>query len=180
MHPLVKLALDLGPLAAFFVAFRLGGLAMATVALIAATLLALIISFLKEKKISPMPLITGAAVGVMGGLTLWLNDELFIKMKPTFVNLLFSVILFGGLLTGRPLMKHLFGSAIALTERGWRALSLRWAVFFVFLAGVNEAVWRHFPTDVWVDFKVFGMLSMTLLFTLAQLPLMKREMVQSP
>ena len=175
MPPALRFALDMAPLATFFVVYRLAGLMAATAALIAVTALALMIGYWKERKIAPMPLVTGAAVAVFGGLTLWLNDELFIKMKPTLVNLLFAAILLGGLACGKPLLKTLLESALSLTERGWRTLSLRWGLYFVFLAGVNEYVWRHFSTEFWVDFKVFGMFSLTLLFTLSQLPLMKRE-----
>lgn len=188
--PAVKLMLDLGPLAVFFVIYRLKGgsevagpegkegLMAATGALIVATLLSLAIQYWKERKLSPMPLVTGIGVTIFGTLTIVLNDELFIKMKPTIVNLLFALALLGGHIMGKPTLKYLLASAIALTEEGWRKLSLRWGVFFVFLAIVNEAVWRNFSTDFWVDFKVFGMLTLTMIFTAAQVPLIKKYMIE--
>lgn len=178
LSPWVKLLLDLGPLAVFFAAYRTLGLEAATLALIVATLISLIMLYAATRKIAVMPLITALCVGIFGGLTLLLQDELFIKMKPTVVNLLFAGILFGGLAFGRPMLKYLLESAVSLTEKGWRVLSRRWGFYFVFLAGLNEFIWRHYSTDFWVDFKVFGMFSLTLLFTLAQIPLMQREMIE--
>lgn len=178
MSPFLKLALDLGPLGAFFIAYRLAGLMPATLTLMAATAISLIAGYIMEKKISPMPLITGVAVGVMGGLTLYLDSEMFIKVKPTLVNLLFATILLGGLATGRPMLKYLLGSALQMEDRGWRILSLRWGLFFIFLAGLNEVIWRHFPTDFWINFKVFGMLTLTFAFTLLQFPLMQRYLIE--
>ncbi len=176
MPPLLKLALDLGPLAAFFIGYRLGGIQIATAIIIPATLLSLAVNYFYEKKLAPMPLVTAVAVGVFGGLTLILQNDLFIKMKPTFVNLIFAVVLLAGNALGRPMLKYLLESAIQLDAEGWRKLSLRWGIFFLFLAGLNEAIWRNFSTDFWVEFKVFGMFTLTLLFTCAQLPLMKRHM----
>lgn len=178
MSPLAKLLLDLGPLGAFFIANKFGGLMTATIALIVVTALCLTISYIKEKKISPMPLVTGVAVGVFGGLTLYLHDETFIKIKPTLVNLLFATLLIGGVLVKRPPLKYLLSSALSLTPHGWKMLSFRWGLFFIFLAAVNEVVWRNSSTEFWVSFKVFGMMSLTLLFTFTQWPLIKREMVE--
>jgi len=178
--PSLKLAIDMGPLLVFFLSYRIFGLFEATVALIASTALALAISYAIERKIAVMPLFSGVAVAVFGGLTLLLQDETFIKMKPTLVNLLFAAILFGGTLLGRPTLKYLMQHSMQLTTDGWRTLSLRWGFFFVFLACVNEFVWRSFSTDFWVNFKVFGMLSMTVIFTLCQVPLVKRSWVEAP
>ena len=111
---------------------------------------------------------------VFGGLTVALNDELFIKLKPTIVNTLFGVILLGGLAMGRPLLRPLLGAVFALNETGWRKLSFRWALFFFALAIVNEIVWRNVTTDMWVNFKVFGIMPLTVLFSLAQMPLIAR------
>lgn len=167
--------LDLLPLAAFFVGYRFGDLMTATALIMAATALSLIICYIVERKVALNPLITGAVVGVFGGLTLALNDELFIKMKPTIINSLFAAVLLVGVYGFRKgLLRHIFGMALELKEEGWLRLSARWGFFFLFLALLNEVIWRNFSTDFWVNFKVFGMLSCTIIFTAAQLPLIKR------
>ena len=120
-------------------------------------------------------MVSGVFVLGFGTLTLLLQDEDFIKLKPTITNCLFAAILFSGLAFGRPLLRPLFGSVLDLSPRGWRTLTMRWASFFVVLAALNEFVWRSFPTDVWVDFKVFGIMPLTLVFAMAQVPLLKRE-----
>tara|TARA_R110002110_G_scaffold415612_2_gene651575 strand:+ start:36921 stop:37553 length:633 start_codon:yes stop_codon:yes gene_type:complete len=198
MRPWIKLAIEAGPLVVFFVVngrdglpeFRNlwlpeGGTPMAeqglfeaTGAFMLATLLALVIGWVMERRLPVMPLVSGVFVVFFGGLTLILADDTFIKLKPTLVNTLFAVILFGGLLTGRSLLKHLFGSAVQLTDAGWRKLTLRWAVFFVLLAVLNEIVWRNFSTDFWVSFKLFGIMPLTFLFAAAQTPLFLREQIE--
>lgn len=181
MHPNLRLALDFAPIAVFFVAYHLGGLPAATVALIVVTAGSLGFIYAVEKKIAMVPLVSGILVTVLGGLTLYLNDDVFIKMKPTFVNLLSAGILLIGLYGfKKPLIKYVLGSVIPMTEKGWRALSARWGFFFLFLAALNEVIWRHFSTDTWVNFKVFGMLTLTMVFTGLQLPLINREMVEEP
>lgn len=171
----MKLFLDFFPLAIFFVVYKLSGLMAATAAIMVASLLSLMITYIKEKKISPSPLITGVIVTVFGGLTLYLHDDTFIKMKPTIINLLFAAILTGGLLMKKPLVKSLLSSALPLSDRGWYLLTFRWAVFFVFLAMLNEVVWRNFSESFWVNFKVFGMFPLTLLFLLCQIPLIQKH-----
>ncbi len=171
---LVKLALDLGPLIVFFVVNSLYGIFPATAAFMVAIGASLAISWVIHREIAPMPLITAVFVLIFGGLTLYLDNELFIKLKPTIVNLLFAAILFGGLLVKRPLLQPLLHSVIQLEEQGWRILTLRWALFFVFLALANEVVWRYFSTDFWVSFKLFGVMPMTVLFGMAQVGLLKR------
>ncbi|MDX2074269.1 MAG: septation protein A [Alphaproteobacteria bacterium] len=178
MRPSLRFALDMGPLLIFFLGYRFAGLMAATAALVAFTMLSLAITYALEKRISPMPLVSGIAVAFFGGMTLWLNDELFIKIKPTLVNLLFAAILLGGLYFKKPMLKYVLESAVQLTDEGWRILSRRWGFFFVFLAVLNEIIWRHFPTDFWVNFKVFGMFSCTVIFMLSQIPLMKRFMIE--
>lgn len=178
MNNKVKLALDLGPLLVFFIGYRFAGLLAATAGLIAFTVLSLVITYALEKRIAVMPLVSGIAVATLGGLTLFLHDETFIKIKPTLVNLLFAALLLGGLLMGKPLLKFLLSDAIHLTDTGWKKLSLRWGVFFIFLAVLNEIIWRNFTTDFWVSFKVFGMFCLTILFSISQLPLMKKHWVE--
>jgi intracellular septation protein len=141
----------------------------------AATAVALGLSLAIARRVPLMPLITAGVVGVFGGLTLILQDETFIKMKPTIVQILFAAILLGGLVLGRPLLKPLMGAAWSMDDQGWRKLTFRFALFFLAMAGLNEAVWRTQSTDVWVSFKVFGILGLTLLFALAQTPLMRRH-----
>jgi intracellular septation protein len=121
-----------------------------------------------------MPLITGVFVIVFGGLTLWLHNDLFIKMKPTIVNTLFGVILLGGLVFGQSLLRYVFGEVFRLRDEGWKILTFRWALFFLFLAVLNEVVWRNFSTDFWVSFKVFGLMPLTMVFAFLQLGLLKR------
>jgi len=138
-----------------------------------ATVIALAASRVFFGSIPVMPLISGAFILVFGGLTLALQDELFIKMKPTIVNAAFALILLGGLLFGRPLLKYPFGQAFHLTERGWTILTWRWAFFFLFLAVLNEIVWRFFSTDFWVAFKVFGIMPLTVVFAIMQFGVLK-------
>lgn len=173
-----KLLLDFGPLALFFVGYRSGDLMLATALLVGATMLSLAYTYLTEKKIHNAPLVSGILVAVFGGLTIALNDELFIKMKPTIVNTLFAVTLIGGaMIWKKGLLKFVFEMAFTLTDHAWRILSLRWGIFFLFLAVLNEVIWRNFSTDFWVDFKVFGMMSCTIAFTLTQIPFIQKHTV---
>ena len=170
----VKLAVELGPLLVFFIGNSRFGIFTGTGAFMVATVVALIVSRAVLGKIATMPLVTGAFVLVFGGLTLWLQDDHFIKIKPTIVNAMFAAILLGGLATGRIFLKIVFGDVMRLADEGWRLLTVRWAVFFVFLAVLNEFVWRSFSTDAWVTFKVFGIMPITFLFALAQIGLLKK------
>ncbi|PZQ13601.1 MAG: septation protein A [Ancylobacter novellus] len=174
IHPVLKLALELGPLVVFFFANSRGGLFVGTGAFMAATVVALAVSWTLTRRIPIMPLVSGAVVLIFGGLTLALQDELFIKLKPTIVNLLFAGALFGGVAFGKPLLAIVFDQAFDLTHEGWMKLSTRWAWFFVFLAAVNEVVWRTQTTDFWVAFKVWGIMPITMIFALAQAPLLQR------
>jgi intracellular septation protein len=177
MRQLVKLVFEIGPLVVFFVANGRWGILPATAAFMAATAVALPASWLLERRLPVMPLVSGVFVLAFGGLTLLLADETFIKLKPTIVNLLFAAILFGGLVLRLPLLQKLFGTVFQLTDRGWRLLTVRWAVFFVCLAVLNEIVWRTQTTEVWIQFKLFGIMPLTLVFSLAQLPLITRYQV---
>ena len=169
-----KLMIELGPLLAFFAAWFLADIFWATGVLMATTLVSVIASRVLLGRVSPVIIATAVLVVVFGGLTFWFGDAHFIKMKPTIINLLFAGVLFGGLLTGRPLLKLLFGEAFNLTEEGWRKLTLRWMVFFVVMAVLNEIVWRNFSEAAWVNFKVFGILPLTLIFAMSQIGLIKR------
>jgi intracellular septation protein len=195
INPFLKLALELGPLGVFFIGNAygdaigravpalgaLGGrLFVATAMFIAATFVALAVSLLLTRRLPIMPFVTGIVVLVFGGLTLWLQDEVFIKMKPTIVNVLFGATLLGGLLFGRPLLGYVFDSVFRLDSEGWRKLTLRWGLFFFVLAVLNEVVWRNFSDDAWVNFKVFGIMPLTILFTLTQMPLIQRHALPEP
>jgi intracellular septation protein len=173
--PLLRLALEVGPLAIFFVLHSRAGIFVATGAFMAAIVASLIVSRVVEKRFPVMPLVTAVFVLVFGGLTLALRDELFIQLKPTIVNTLFGAILLGGLAAGRSLLKPVFGAGIELDDEGWKKLTLRLGLFFLVLAALNEFVWRSFSTDAWVQFKVFGLMPLTFLFFLLQAPLMKRH-----
>lgn len=172
--PSIKALSDYGPILVFFAAYMLSDLFVATAALMVATVIALAISYLVDRRIPMMPLITAGIVGVFGGLTLWLNDETFIKLKPTIVQGLISVVLLGGLAFGKALLKPVMGAAWPMNEEGWRRLTLRFGLFFAAMAVLNEMVWRTQTTDVWVSFKVFGLMGLTFVFGLTQLPLLNR------
>jgi intracellular septation protein len=190
LNPIVKLLLELGPLGVFFFANARGEalarsypfvarfgepIFFATAVFIVATLIALVVSFALTRKLPIMPLVTGIVVVIFGGLTLWLQDETFIKMKPTIVNALFGGVLLGGLAFGKSLLGYVFDSAFHLDAAGWKKLTLRWGLFFLFLAILNEVVWRNFSTDFWVAFKVWGTMPITVLFTISQMPLIMRH-----
>lgn len=189
INPFLKLALELGPLGVFFfmnargaaLAERFpalgavgGPIFLATAAFIVATLLALVVSLALTRRLPVMPLVTAIVVVVFGGLTLWLHDDTFIKVKPTITNVLFGGILLGGLAFGRSLLGYVFDSVFRLSDEGWRILTLRWAIFFFVLAALNEVIWRTMSTDAWVTFKVWGIMPLTFVFALAQMPLVNR------
>ena len=195
LNPVLKLALDLGPLLLFFFANSrpalflplvspilpadIGsgervGIFVATAVFMVAVVLALGVSYALTRHLPAMPLITAAIVLVFGSLTLLLHDEHFIKVKPTIIYVLFGVVLLSGLALGKPLLGMVFDSVFHLTEEGWRKLTLRWALFFFALAILNEIVWRSQSTDVWVNFKVFGVVPLTFVFAALQYPLLAK------
>lgn len=178
-HGWVKPLVDWGPVIAFFIAFKLAGLMHATIVLIVATTALTGLGYFLTRKIQPMPIVTLVVVGAFGGLTIWLQDETFIKMKPTIILGLFAAVLAGGLMMGKSLLKSLMGSALELDDEGWRKLTLRFVLFFVATAAINEFVWRTQSTDLWVNFKVFGIFALNILFLLTQIPLIKRHQLKS-
>lgn len=198
LNPVLKLGLDLGPLLLFFLANSrpalflplvspilpadIGpdervGIFVATAVFMVAVVLALGVSYALTRHLPAMPLITAAIVLVFGSLTLLLHDEHFIKVKPTIIYVLFGVVLLSGLALGKPLLGMVFDSVFHLTEEGWRKLTLRWALFFFALAILNEIVWRSQSTDVWVSFKVFGVVPLTFVFAALQYPLLTKYSV---
>jgi len=177
MNPLLKIVLEMGPLVVFFVVNSQFGIFPGTAVFMVATVIALGLSYAIARTVPVMPLVTAVFVLVFGGLTLYLADEMFIKLKPTIINLMFATILFAGLVTGRLFIKLVFESAFQLTDRGWILLTRGWVGFFLLLAGLNEFVWRNFSTDTWVSFKVFGVMPLTIVFTLMLLPVITRHTI---
>ena len=178
MKSIYKLLIDIGPLAVFFIFYTRSGLQASILPLMIATVIAVLFSYILEKKIPIMPTVGAGIVLIFGGLTIYFDNEVFIKMKPTIINLIFAIILYGGMLVKKPLLKILLGAALRLEEEGWRILTYRWIGFFIALAILNEIVWRTQSTDVWVNFKVFGILPITFLFTMIQFPLIKKFQVE--
>jgi intracellular septation protein len=177
MNPLLKMAFEVGPLVAFFIANSRLGILPATAIFMGATTAALAASYAIARTIPVMPLISGAFVLVFGGLTIALEDELFIKLKPTIVNVCFAAILAIGLASGRLLIKVILEAAFQLTDRGWLILTRAWIGFFLLLAALNEIVWRNFSTDTWVNFKVFGVMPLTVLFSFALIPVIVKHTI---
>jgi intracellular septation protein len=187
---LIKLALELGPLILFFLVNARGAgllemfpalkgifpgpLFLATGVFMIAMSISLTLSWFILKRVAIMPLVTGVVVLVFGGLTLYLQDETFIKMKPTIVNILFGGVLLGGLMFGQSLLKYVFGDVYKLQPKGWWILTLRWGMFFLALAALNEIVWRNFTTDQWVAFKVWGIMPLTVVFSLLQMKVLSQ------
>jgi intracellular septation protein len=198
IHPALKLAIEIGPLVVFFLAnaraesilrwsafwapvtFFMGKepIYFATAVFMAAIAVSLAVSLALTRKLPVMPLVTAAVVLVFGGLTLYLQDDRFIKLKPTIVNMLFAASIFTGLALRRNFIRLVMGPVMQLDEEGWRKMAIRWGWFFVALAALNEVVWRTFSTDTWVAFKVFGIMPLTVLFSVAQVPLISRHMVE--
>lgn len=169
-----KLLIELGPLLIFFGVNAAYGIFAGTGAFMAATVVSLGLAWWLYHKIPVMPLVSAVIVLAFGGLTIYLQDDTFIKLKPTIVYTMFAVLLIGGLAARKPVLALLFGPVFNLTDDGWRKLTVRWAVFFLLMAVLNEFVWRNFSTDTWVSFKAFGFLPITFLFAMAQVPLMQR------
>ena len=178
MKSLYKLLIDIGPLAIFFIFYTRSGLQASILPFMVATVIAVLFSYILEKKIPIMPTVGAGIVLLFGGLTIYFDNDVFFKMKPTIINLLFAVILYGGILINKPLLKYLLGAALKLEEEGWKILTQRWIGFFIALAVLNEIVWRTQSTDIWVNFKVFGILPITFIFTMTQFPLIKKYQIE--
>lgn len=176
----LKLAVDFGPLLVFFAANKFGGLFAATAAFMAATLVAMAFSWVRTRRIPPMLILTGVIVLVLGGLTLWLQDETFIKVKPTLIYVMFASILGFGLATRRPYLKLVLHEAMPrLDDRGWVKLTRNWAGFFLVLAVSNEVARRMLTTDQWVNFKVWGVTLATVVFALVQAPIISKHTLEA-
>ena len=172
LNPILKLVLDIGPLVLFFAANARFGIFAATAAFMVAVLIALAVSYTMTRHVAIMPVVTAVIVLVFGGMTLFLHDELFIKLKPTIIYVLFGGTLLAGLALDKPFLSILFDQMFHLTEEGWRKLTWRWVLFFFALAIANEIVWRTQTTDFWVSFKLFGVVPLTFLFGALQYPLL--------
>ena len=178
MKSVYKLLIDIGPLAVFFIFYTRSGLQESIIPFMLATVIAVLFSYILEKKIPIMPTVGAGIVLLFGGLTIYFDNDVFFKMKPTIINVLFAVILYGGILINKPLLKYLLGAALKLEEVGWKILTQRWIGFFIALAVLNEIVWRTQSTDIWVNFKVFGILPITFIFTMTQFPLIKKYQIE--
>ena len=178
MKSVYKLLIDIGPLAVFFIFYTRSGLQASILPFMVATVIAVLFSYILEKKIPIMPTVGAGIVLLFGGLTIYFDNDVFFKMKPTIINILFAVILYGGILINKPLLKYLLGAALKLEEAGWKILTQRWIGFFIALAVLNEIVWRTQSTDIWVNFKVFGILPITFIFTMTQFPLIKKYQIE--
>lgn len=173
-----KLLVEMGPLLAFFAGNWFAGIFWGTGVFMVATLIALAVSWAMTRKLALVPLLSAVFVAVFGALTLWLHSDIFIKVKVTMVNVLFGAALLGGAAFGKYYLKLIMGEALALPDYAWRTLTIRWGVFFFALAALNEIVWRTMTTDQWVNFKVFGLLPITLVFALANAPYMTRHIIE--
>ncbi len=174
-----KQMLEFAPLLIFFAAYWKFGFIWATGALVAATLATVLILYMVEGKIAKVQVLTTLLVVVFGGLTLYFKDPVFIKIKVSVINLLFAGLLLGGLAYGKLFIRDMLGSSVAMPDAAWRSLTLRWALFFVVLAVLNIIVWRGFSEQVWLTFKVFGMMGLTLLFAVANAPFMMKHMTDT-
>ena len=190
INPVLKLVLELGPIVLFVLSYKFGDgliaalelnepfsrpIFVATAVIMVATLVSIAISWSITRTLPAMPIVTAVVVSIFGGLTLYLQDDTFIKLKPTIINSLFGLTLIGGMLFGRSLLKMVMGSAFQLDQDGWNKLTWRWGFFFLFLALVNEGVWRNFSEAFWVGFKFWGMTGLTMAFVASQVPMMMKH-----
>ena len=178
MKSILKILIDIGPLAIFFIFYSRGNLQSAILPLMIATIIAVLISYIIEKKIPIMPTVSAGIILLFGGLTIYFDNEIFFKMKPTIINIVFACVLYGGEFYNKPLLKFLLGGTLKLQNKGWSLLTKRWIGFFIALAILNEIVWRTQSTDMWVNFKVFGILPITFIFTMTQFSLIKKYQIE--
>ena len=180
MNPqLRRSVVDFAPLLLFFVAYRLFDLFAATATVMVAAVAAVALGYWFDRKFHPVPVATAVIVLTFGGLTLYLNNETFIKMKPTMIYALFGAVLLGGLYFNKPFVKYLLGTAVALKEGSWRALSWRFGIFFLAMAVLNELIWRNFSNDIWVSYHVFGAVALTILFSMSQVPFLLKHQIDN-
>ena len=177
MKNFIKLLVDIGPLAIFFIFYTRSNLQSAILPFMIATVIAVLFSYTLEKKIPVMPTVGAIIILVFGGLTIYFDNDVFFKMKPTIINLLFAGILYGGIVLKKPLLRYLLGAALKLQDEGWSILTKRWIGFFIALAILNEIIWRTQSTDIWVNFKVFGILPITFIFTITQFSVIKKYQI---
>ena len=178
MKNISKIIIDIGPLAVFFIFYIRTDLQSAILPFMIATVIAVLFSYIMQKKIPVMPTVGAIIILVFGGLTIYFDNEVFFKMKPTIINLLFAAILYGGIVLNKPLLRYLLGAALKLQDKGWSILTKRWIAFFIALAILNEIIWRTQSTDIWVNFKVFGILPITFIFTLTQFTIIKKFQIK--
>ena len=178
MKSIFKLLIDIGPLAVFFIFYTRGDLKTAILPFMIATIIAVLFSYILEKKIPIMPTVGAVIILIFGGLTIYFDNETFFKMKPTIINLLFAGILYGGIILNKSLLRYLLGAALKLQDKGWDILTKRWIGFFIALAILNEIIWRTQTTDIWVSFKVFGILPITFIFSLTQFSTIKKYQIE--
>ena len=178
MKSIYKLLIDIGPLAVFFIFYTRGDLKTAILPFMIATIIAVLFSYILEKKIPIMPTVGAVIILIFGGLTIYFDNETFFKMKPTIINLLFAGILYGGIILNKSLLRYLLGAALKLQDEGWDILTKRWIGFFIALAILNEIIWRTQTTDIWVSFKVFGILPITFIFTLTQFSTIRKYQIE--
>ena len=178
MKSISKLLIDIGPLAIFFIFYTRSDLETAILPFMIATIIAVLFSYIIEKKIPIMPTVVAGIILIFGGLTIYFDNETFFKMKPTIINILFAGILYGGIILNKSLLRYLLGAALKLQDEGWDILTKRWIGFFIALAILNEIIWRTQTTDIWVSFKVFGILPITFIFTLTQFSTIKKYQIE--
>jgi intracellular septation protein len=171
----MKQLLEFIPLILFFYFYKKSGIMHATLVLVIASTISFAILTIKEKKVAFMPLISALVIGGFGFLTWYFQDPTFIKMKPTIVNTIFSLVFITAYAIKKPFVKHVFGEAMEMPDNAWLTLSIRFGIFFLTLATINELIWRNFSEEFWVSFKVFGFLPISIIFTMSQLPFMLRH-----